>query len=117
MKDDFWAFLEQLITENKIKLDRPKGSHHPRYPQVVYPLDYGFLENTSSPDGAGMDIWLGGSVSRQLTGIIITVDLIKQDSEIKLLLGCSDEEIQTVFNFHNQNSMRALLVKRFTEVK
>ncbi len=49
----------QLIVTNSLVIDRPKGSSHPRYPHVIYPLDYGYLENTTSSDGDGIDVWLG----------------------------------------------------------
>ena len=48
-----------------------------------------------------------------LTAILCTVYLIKRDSEIKLLLGCTEEEIRTVLAFHNQSElMRGMLVRR-----
>jgi inorganic pyrophosphatase len=44
--------------------------------------------------------------------IVCTVDLFKRDAEIKLLLGCSQDEQQTILHFHNGHSMRALLIRR-----
>ena len=111
----FWAALDELVVSCKITVDRPKGSIHPRFPQYSYPLDYGYLEGTSSMDGEGIDVWLGTLPSRTLTALICTVDLIKRDSEIKLLLGCTEEEIQTVLAFHNQSTqMRGILIPRNT---
>lgn len=64
-------------------------------------------------DGEGIDVWLGSDPARTLTAILCTVDLIKRDSEIKLLLGCTEEEIQTILEFHNQSEMmRGMLVRR-----
>lgn len=37
-------------------IDRPKGSAHPRYPEFIYKVDYGYLKNTSSIDDAGRGI-------------------------------------------------------------
>ena len=53
MKTDasFWHEIAQLAKTNVIIIDRPKGSAHPRYPQVIYPLDYGYLEKKpQTPD-------------------------------------------------------------------
>src|SRR5687767_9487517 len=55
----FWEFMEQLLITNSIIIDRSKGSSHPRYPNVIYPLDYGYLKNTTSSDGGGIDVWVG----------------------------------------------------------
>ena len=110
---EFWSALDKLVESSAIAIDRPKGSRHPRFPEYVYPLDYGYLEGTSSMDGEGIDLWLGSDPAKKLTTILCTVDLIKRDSEIKLLLGCTEEEIQTVLEFHNQSeSMRGMLVRR-----
>lgn len=110
---EFWAALDKLAETSQIVIDRPKGSAHPRFTQYIYPLDYGYLEGTSSMDGEGIDLWLGTDPAGKLTAILCTVDLIKRDSEIKLLLGCTEEEIQTVLAFHNQSElMRGMLVRR-----
>ena len=95
-------------------IDRPRNSTHPRYPEIVYPLDYGYLEGSTAIDGGGVDIWLGESGNRDLTGVILTVDLFKHDAEIKILLGCTEAEIQTILDFHNTKRMRAHLVRRPT---
>ena len=109
----FWTALDELVSSSKVVIDRPKGFIHPRFPQCCYPLDYGYLEGTSSMDGEGIDVWRGSCPSPTLTALICTVDLFKRDSEIKLLLGCTEEEIQTVLAFHNQSSqMRGILVPR-----
>lgn len=111
--DDFWIAFERLIANSEMVIDRPKGSRHPRYSSMVYPLDYGYLDNTSSMDGGGIDVWVGSRASRELDAVIFTVDLKKRDSETKLLLGCTEEEKQTVLSFLNDNSMRTMLVRRW----
>jgi inorganic pyrophosphatase len=60
----FWATLEQFVTSSQIVVDRPKGSLHPRFPDIIYPLDYGFLEGTTGGDGDGIDVWFGSGESR-----------------------------------------------------
>ena len=65
----------------------------------VYPLDYGYLEQTVSGDGEGVDVWLGASGNRQVTGAVCTIDLAKRDVEVKFLLGCSAEEVAAIGRF------------------
>ncbi|WP_205692724.1 hypothetical protein [Lacrimispora amygdalina] len=55
MNPEFWAALEQLANNSEIIIDRPKGSAHPKYPDFIYRVDYGYLKNTSSMDGQGID--------------------------------------------------------------
>ena len=108
----FWFALNTLVSESNIVIDRPKGSAHTRYPDFIYPLDYGYLENTSSMDGGGIDVWKGTTGSN-INAIICTVDLLKRDSEIKILIGCGEEETQQVLSFLNQSeNMKAILISR-----
>ena len=111
--NDFWKAIDTLVSSGKIVIDRPKGSAHPRFPNIKYKVDYGYIENTSSMDGGGIDVWLGSLADKQVNAIICTVDLMKRDSEIKLLIGCTEEEITTVYEFHNDSEfMKGILIKR-----
>jgi inorganic pyrophosphatase len=100
----FWHAMAHLAVSHSIVIDRPKGSQHPRYPEVTYPLDYGYLEGTTSADGDGTDVWLGSlnTIDQTLTGILCTFDTLKHDVEIKLLIGCNEEDIQVIRDFHKE---------------
>ena len=54
--NDFWRALDSLVDNSEIVIDRPKGTAHPKYPDFIYKVDYGYLKNTSSMDGAGIDV-------------------------------------------------------------
>jgi coenzyme F420-0:L-glutamate ligase/coenzyme F420-1:gamma-L-glutamate ligase len=109
---EFWGYLDRLAAESRLVIDRTKGSQHPRYPSLIYPLDYGYLEEITTLDHGGIDVWLGSLPERSLDAILMTVDLIKREMEIKLLLGCTDQEKLILLRFHNDYSMRAMLVPR-----
>jgi inorganic pyrophosphatase len=107
----YWDALAELVRTTMIAVDRPRGSRHPRYPATIYPLDYGFLEGTTSDDGAGIDVWVGSLPSREVTAIVCTIDAELRTAETKILLGCTPQEMDTVLEFHNQGSQRALLLR------
>jgi inorganic pyrophosphatase len=109
---DFWLKLDRLVAANKLIVDRPKDSPHPRYPALLYPLDYGYLDSTRSADGEGVDVWIGSLPGRTVTGIICTVDLHKRDAELKLLLGCTPQESARALAMHNNGSQAGILVQR-----
>ncbi len=98
----FWIRLEELLSKSKIVVDRPRGSVHPRYPQIVYELDYGYLDGTKSSDNEGIDVWLVTDAEHKLDAIVCTVDLVKRDSEIKLLIGCTPSEKSYIKSFYNE---------------
>lgn len=110
---DFWSALDSLVSNSTIIIDRPKGSIHPKYTDFIYEVDYGYLSDTSSLDNEGIDIWRGTEPAQKINGIICTVDLKKKDSEIKILINCTDAEIQTVYKAHNGTEfMKGILIIR-----
>ncbi len=112
MKTLFWSRLDELIKSSRIVIDRPKGTPHPKYPDLVFPLDYGYLEGTTAMDGGGIDLWIGTAKHRELTAIACTIDIKKKDAEIKLLIGCTDEDIETIKKCHNDEFMSGIIVRR-----
>ncbi|MBQ4094093.1 MAG: inorganic pyrophosphatase [Oscillospiraceae bacterium] len=100
----FWQMLDELVRAHPITLDRPKGSYHPTRGEVYYEHDYGYLEGTASPDGEEIDVWLGESRELRVTGVLMTVDIWKHDCELKLLVGCSREEMQSILAFYGRYS-------------
>lgn len=110
---DFWRALDKLVEQSKIVIDRPKGTAHPKFPNFIYKVDYGYLENTSSMDGAGIDVWIGTKESKEIDAIMCIVDSMKKDSEIKILIGCTEEEKEIIYKTHNETQyMKGILIRR-----
>ena len=93
-------------------IDRPKGSAHPRYPEFIYPYDYGYLAGTGTVDGSGVDVWIGSLPGQAVTGAICAVDTVKRDTEVKILLGCTPEESRIILATHNIGHQSAILIGR-----
>ena len=110
--DAFWKALDELVSNSEIVIDRPRGSAHPRFPNFIYKVDYGYLKNTASMDGAGIDVWVGTG-EQKIDAIMCIVDLMKRDSEIKILIGCTEEEKLEVYKTHNETEyMKGILIRR-----
>ena len=110
--EDFWKALDELVSNSEIVIDRPRGSAHPRFPNFIYKVDYGYLKDTASMDGGGIDVWVG-SGEKKIDAIMCIVDLRKKDSEIKILVGCMEEEKLEVYKTHNETQyMKGVLIRR-----
>ena len=107
----FWKEMADLVVSRPIVIDRPRGKAHPRFPDLIYPFDYGYVEGTLAADGDGIDVWVGSQDNRALTGILVTYDTVDRDAEIKLLLGCEKGDVQIIIDFI-PNSMRYLYIPR-----
>lgn len=75
MYDDI---LNQIVT-----VDRPLGSTHPEYKNIIYPVNYGYIEGVIAPDGEEQDAYLLGvdHPVKQFTGRIIAV--IKREDDVE----------------------------------
>jgi inorganic pyrophosphatase len=112
----FWDEMANLVVSKPIVIDRPQGKAHPYYSELIYPFDYGYAEGTYSADGDGIDVWIGSQRKGTLTGIICTYDTVERDAEIKLLLGCTEGDVQVIMNFI-PDFMRYLYIPRPKEDK
>lgn len=110
---NFWEALDEIVINSLVIIDRPKGSAHPKFPEFVYPVDYGYLEGTSSVDGGGIDVWKGTGTNG-FDAILCVVDGIKKDTEIKLLFNCTPKEKRMVLKCQNEKMMKAIIINRNT---
>ena len=70
------------------------------------------MKDTASMDGGGIDVWVG-SGEKKIDAIMCIVDLRKKDSEIKILVGCTEEEKLEVYKTHNETQyMKGVLIRR-----
>ena len=98
-------FLGKAVT---VTIDRPLGSRHPRH-GFVYPLNYGFVPHTLSPDGAELDAYVLG-VSEPLsefTGQCLAVIHHTTDDDDKLIIAAAgqsytDDNIRRETRFQEQ---------------
>ncbi len=108
-----WQAWEQLIEKNGITIDRPYGSVHPVYDEIIYPMSYGYINGTRATDECEVDVFVGSS-GGGLEGLILTRDHRRRDREFKLLYRCRPEEIYLAHGFINfdRHRMQGTLVVR-----
>lgn len=84
MKPDLTAYLGRHVL---VTVDRPAGSRHPRHPDLVYPMNYGFLPGTISGDGMAIDVYVLGidAPVDLIECVVIAVAVRADDAEDKLV--------------------------------
>ena len=82
MKTDF---IGKLVT---VKVDRPLGSRHPDYPDMIYPINYGYIEGIIAPDGEEQDAYILGvdDPVSEFMGRVIAIIHRLDDVEDKLVV-------------------------------
>ena len=91
------------------KIERPLGSRHPRFPDMVYPINYGYIEGTIAGDGQEQDVYVFGTDEPMETfeGKVIAVYHRFNDAEDKWIVSLdgsdySDDEILQKIRFQEQ---------------
>ena len=102
--------INDVIGKNvKGNIDRPIGSRHPRHPDMIYPINYGYVEGIIAGDGEEQDVYVFGTDKPLLTfeGKVIAVYHRFNDVEDKWIVSLdgrdfSDEEILSKIHFQEQ---------------
>ena len=96
-------------------IDRPLGSSHPRHKEMIYPINYGYVDGVFAGDGAEQDVYVFGTDKPLQTfeGKIIGVYHRLNDVEDKWIVALDDrpyteELILEAINFQEQYFMGEL---------
>ena len=92
-----------------VTVDRPLGSYHPKYKDMYYPINYGYIEGIIAPDGEEQDAYILGvdKPVERFTGKTIAIVHRYDDAEEKWVV-CPDdvsytkEEIMELIRFQEQ---------------
>lgn len=92
-----------------IKIDRPIGSIHPKHPDLIYPINYGYIPNVIGGDGEELDVYLLGVdvPVKEYTVKIIAIIHRHNDVEDKLVgvpegQNFNKKEIASAVHFQEQ---------------
>ena len=90
-------------------IDRPIGSHHPRYSEMIYPINYGYIEGVIADDGEEQDAYVLGTDKpiETFEGKVIAIYHRTIDTEDKWIVSLdgsdySDEEILKAIRFQEK---------------
>ena len=93
----------------KVIVDRPIGSHHPNHEDIIYRVNYGYVEGIIAPDGEEQDAYILGidQPINEYTGKIIAIVHRLDDIEDKWIVVPEDvnftkEEIIKQIEFQEQ---------------
>ncbi len=78
-------YLNKIIN---VKIDRPIGSSHPKYPDLIYLVNYGYVPNTVSGDGEELDCYILGEYKplKEYRGQCIAIIHRLDDNDDKLII-------------------------------
>lgn len=113
----FWQKLDTLLLASSFVITQVAGSAHPQYANLIYPVTYGTLKDTLSPDQQGIAMYRGSLSSHQVNAVLIAADILNKDVEVKFLVGCSVDEEESILRFANQTDyQKTILIRRSNDV-
>ncbi len=96
--------LEVVVT-----VDRPLGSSHPDYPEMIYKVNYGYVEGLLAADGEWQDAYILGidGPVKSFKGKVMAVIHRRDDVETKWVVAAegrrfSAEDIHKQTNFQEK---------------
>lgn len=105
----FWKVILLLSRVVTVTVDRPLGSTHPTHKDIVYPVNYGYVEGIPAPDGEWQDAYILGVEKpvTEFTGEVIAVIRRFDDIEDKWVVApsgksFSPDEIAEAVKFQEQ---------------
>ena len=106
----FWQKVDTLYFSSDLVIHRPRGSVHPVYSNLVYPVDYGYLQG--SADEGIIECYKGTKEGNGINALVICADILKKDVEVKVLIGCTSEEEEKILLFLNQTDFQKTIIVR-----
>lgn len=112
------ATLRALLGKNvSVVIDRKIGTRHPKRPHVIYPINYGYLEDVLSADGEGADAYVMGvdEPIERFSGKVIALVHREDDIEDKLVVApegasYSVDEIEKAVVFQEESYRHSLIL-------
>ena len=103
----------------RVTVDRPLGSRHPEFPDMIYPVNYGYVEGVIGGDGEWQDAYVLGidKPLKEFCGLIAAVIHREDDPEDKWVVvpggsEISDAEILAQTHFQEQYFHSVLLRRK-----
>lgn len=100
-----------------VKIDRPLGSYHPKYKDLYYPINYGYVEGIIAGDGEEQDAYIIGinEPLETFTGNIIAVIHRINDNENKWVVA-KENTNYTVQEIEKQVQFQEKYFEHFIEL-
>ena len=106
----FWQKVDTLFLSSDLTLNHPKGTTHPVYNNLIYPVDYGTLGDDISNER--INVYVGSLNTSSVDALVVCADILKKDIEVKLLAGCTEEETREILEFLNQTDFQKTVIIR-----
>ncbi len=108
----FWQKVETLLLSGNLKMEKKKGDVHSTFGNLIYPTDYGHLVDAKGAGEYGVSVYVGTGNHMEISALVVAVDILTKELDVKMLVGCNDDEIEDVLRFLNQTDYQKTVLIR-----
>ena len=109
----FWQKVDSLYITGGFTRTKKKGEVHDRFKNLIYPVDYGRVADLKGVSENGVSVYAGSGNRNTVSALVIAADILAKELDVKILAGCTEEEIDTVLRFLNQTEFqKTVLIRR-----
>ena len=110
----FWQKVDSAYMSGDYKTVYKKGSVHPKYPELIFPCDYGHI---NSGDGDSSLKVFKGTKGKKADAVVVCANLLQKDLTAIVLVGLSEQEQEDVLKFLNSNEFqKSIIIRRGKEI-
>ena len=110
----FWQKLDAAYMSGNLKTIYKKGAVHPRYPELIFPCDYGHVQ--SDADDTSLKVFKG-TKNKKVEALVVCANLLEKDLTSIALVGVNEKEEEEILRFLNSNDFqKCVIIRRGKEI-
>lgn len=106
----FWQKVDAAFISGDYNKIYEKGSRHPLYPGLIFPVDYGHI-TTNDDELCAMKVFMGKG-EKKVQSVVVCANLLEKDLSAILLIGLEDNQEEEVLKFLNSTEFQKAVVFR-----
>lgn len=111
----FWQKVDAAYLSGDFKVKYKKGSKHPTYSGLKFPVDYGHV--SASDDNKSIIKAFKSNNGDRVDAVVICANLIEKDLSAIALIGLNEDETLKVLQFLNSTDLqKAVIIKRGKDI-
>jgi len=107
----FWQKVDTLCLSGDYIETAKAGDSHPKHPSFIFPCSYGYIKYLDTEDNPNFNVFRG-SLESKVDALIICGDILNRSIDIKVLIGCNEEEEKAILHFLNQSDFQKTVIIR-----
>lgn len=111
----FWQKIDAAFISGDYKKLYSKGSKHPLYPSLIFPVDYGHI-TTNDDEKSSMKAFKG-EANQTVQSVVVCANLLEKDLSAILLIGLDEKQEEEVLRFLNSTDFqKAVIIRRGKDI-